>query len=148
MDMPDGHVVEGVENAYVHVVHAAERKLRIRSVGLGSSVRHELVGQRHVAHGGIKGAGIDDEAQGVGVSGDFLVGEEGAYDGGLQEGEKPEYDRAVFVFEADMCDFTVVYRRKMHAVFREQARCVGHAFCRIVVARNGDAGDACLRDGG
>ena len=77
------------------------------------------MGQRLVAHVGIEGAGIDNEAQSVGVGGDFFIGKERAYEGGLQEGEKPEYDGAVLVFEADVRNFAVVCRRKMDAVFRE-----------------------------
>ena len=148
MDMSDGNVVERIEDAHVHVVYAPERKLGIGSVGLGSSVRDELVGQRHVAHAGIEGTGVGNEAQGIGVGDDFFIGEEGTHEGGLQEGKKPEYDGAVLVFEGDVRDFAVVCRRKMDAVFREQVRCVGHALGRIVVARDGDACGARLCDGG
>ena len=99
---------------------------------------------RHVARARVQlaHAGVQRYPQRVRVVGDLRVREEMAHLRGVEERDEPEADRAVLVVQVHVGDAPVVDAGEVDALACEKVCRVGHALCRVVVARHAQDGQA------
>ena len=84
VQMPQRHIVKGIEQGGVHAVHPAYRGLLALA---GGSTCHELVRHQHAAVAGVRGAVPQHAGKGVVVALNRLVRPDVPHHSGLQKGQ-------------------------------------------------------------
>ena len=130
VDVPQGHIVEGLEHRRVHVVGAPHREfLRLAALGPGD----ELVGHQNIPPVRVQGHMPDGAGHRVGIGGDLFFGEAVADLGGFYKRQKPDIRRAVFVLQGDGGDGPLIHRGDVDAR-PHQPPAEGQALGGVVVA--------------
>ena len=130
MDMAQGHIVEGIEHRYAHLVQAAHRNL-LRLTPDGS--RHKLMGHQYVPRSRIHIQVIHRRPDRLLIRPDLLVRKHMA-DRRLQKRKEPYGHRTVLVLHNNAPSCSVVNRRYIHPAATHDLCPKSDPFRRVMIS--------------
>ena len=131
VNVPQGHIVEGVKDSRIHVVRSAHGELLRVAPG---STGDKLMGHQHIADGRIHFHGLNGRRHRVRVGGDLPLGEAAPDMGGLHKRQQVELHRAVLVGEDHGFHLAVIDRGQVDAAALHEPTTEGHTLRGVVVA--------------